>query len=142
MLILDVRARQLDGLGAWVTEFEASHGSISFWARDVIDRDGLDVSTSGSPANPGEQMMDPAAVFDRETFLVFLRELAKDREIAAARERTRPSSSQGPDAGGWENTSIEAYLASCAAWAADRPVAGPPSWRGFAEVLLAGKLYE
>ena len=87
-------------------------------------------------------MMDPASVVDRETFLVFLRELARDREVAAARERAKPNSPYGPDAGGWENTSIEGYLESCAAWATDRPLAATATWRVFAEVLLAGKLYE
>ena len=87
-------------------------------------------------------MMDPASVVDRDTFVVFLRELARDRGIAAAHERANPSSPYGPDAGGWENTSIEAYLESCAAWATDRPFAAPASWRVFAEVLLAGKFYE
>ena len=86
--------------------------------------------------------MDPASVVDRETFLVFLRELARDREIAAAHELSKPSSPYGPDAGGWENTSIETYLESCAAWATDQPVPATASWRVFAEVLLAGKLYE
>jgi hypothetical protein len=41
MVILDVRQRRLDGLGVWVTDFEASHGKISFWAREVVDRDNL-----------------------------------------------------------------------------------------------------
>lgn len=87
-------------------------------------------------------MMDPASVVDRETFLLFLRELARDREMAVARERAKPSSPYGPDAGGWENTSIEAYLESCAAWAEAWPVPASASWRVFAEVLLAGKFYE
>jgi hypothetical protein len=39
MAILDVRARRLDGLAVWVTDFEASSRKISFWARDVVDRD-------------------------------------------------------------------------------------------------------
>jgi hypothetical protein len=86
--------------------------------------------------------MDPASVVDRETFLVFLRELARDREVAAAQERAHPSSPYGPDAGGWENRSIEAYLEACAAWATDQPVSSSASWRAFAEVLLAGKFYE
>lgn len=41
MVILDVRRRQLEGLNVWVTDFEASSGKISFWAREVVDRDGL-----------------------------------------------------------------------------------------------------
>jgi hypothetical protein len=44
MTILDVRKRGLDGLAVCVTDFEASWGKISFWARDVIDRDRLEAS--------------------------------------------------------------------------------------------------
>lgn len=39
MVILDVSARQLDGIRVHVADFEASEGSIEFWARDVIDLD-------------------------------------------------------------------------------------------------------
>jgi len=42
MVILDVRDRRLDGLAVWVTDFEGSCGKISFWARDVVDRDKLE----------------------------------------------------------------------------------------------------
>lgn len=44
MVILDVHARRLDGINVWVTDFEASHGSVSFWAREVVDRDRLETS--------------------------------------------------------------------------------------------------
>jgi hypothetical protein len=39
MCILDVRARQLDGLGVRVAEFEQSYGTPSFWAARVVDLD-------------------------------------------------------------------------------------------------------
>ncbi len=39
MEILDVRHRQLGGIGVRVGDCEASRGSITFWARDVIDLD-------------------------------------------------------------------------------------------------------
>ncbi len=39
MRILDVRPRQLDGLGVRVEDFEQSWGKVSFWARDVLDLD-------------------------------------------------------------------------------------------------------
>ncbi len=39
MKILDVRKRQLDAIGVWVTDVEASHGSLTFWAKNVIDLD-------------------------------------------------------------------------------------------------------
>lgn len=39
MEILDVRARQLEDVGVRVGDFEASFGSITFWAREVVDLD-------------------------------------------------------------------------------------------------------
>lgn len=37
MCILDVRHRQLDGIGVRVADFEASWGKVTFWAHEVID---------------------------------------------------------------------------------------------------------
>jgi hypothetical protein len=42
MVILDVRARQLERLNVRVIDSEGTWGSITFWARDVVDRDTLD----------------------------------------------------------------------------------------------------
>jgi len=39
MRILNVRRRQLDGLGVMVEDFEASSGRVTFWAREVRDLD-------------------------------------------------------------------------------------------------------
>jgi len=39
MEILDVRHRGLEGIGVRVGDFEASWGSITFWARTVVDLD-------------------------------------------------------------------------------------------------------
>jgi len=39
MQILDVRDRQLDGIGVEVSDFESSHGAIRFMARTVVDLD-------------------------------------------------------------------------------------------------------
>ncbi len=39
MYFSDVRARGMEGLGVRVGDFEASPGSVRFWARDVIDLD-------------------------------------------------------------------------------------------------------
>lgn len=39
MVIYDVRARQWENIGVRVDDFEASRGSIKFWAREVIDLD-------------------------------------------------------------------------------------------------------
>ncbi len=37
MVILDIRARQLDGLNVQVADWEASNGTITFFARDVVE---------------------------------------------------------------------------------------------------------
>jgi hypothetical protein len=39
MCILDVRHRQLEGIGVRVADFEASLGAVTFWAREVTDLD-------------------------------------------------------------------------------------------------------
>jgi hypothetical protein len=39
MLIMDVRHRGMEGIGEWVTDFEASPGAVTFWAESVIDLD-------------------------------------------------------------------------------------------------------
>jgi hypothetical protein len=44
MEILDVSKRQLEGLGVHVTDFENTSGSITFWARDVVDLDSVETS--------------------------------------------------------------------------------------------------
>lgn len=44
MIIFDITERGYDRCSVWVTDFEASSGSITFWARDVIDRDQTDFS--------------------------------------------------------------------------------------------------
>lgn len=92
-------------------------------------------------------------VEDQESFLVFVRELVKDRENAVKKEMKNPSSLYGADAGGWENTSIESYLKSAAAWAEDSQFGSKMAfseyelkdvseWRKFAAFLMAGRVYE
>jgi len=87
-------------------------------------------------------------VNSERSLLDFIAALIKDRCEAIAAEERNPSSPYGPDAGGWENTSIERFLEAAAAWAestnfgltkglhADNP------WRRFANFLACGKDYE
>jgi hypothetical protein len=51
----------------------------------------------------------------------------------------------------WENWDLGAYLESMAAWMTDmdryrrhvgQPFSSEPSWKAFAEILYAGKIYE
>lgn len=85
---------------------------------------------------------------DQASFVAFVRALVADRRDAVAREAHAPSSPYGPDANGWENTSIEAFLGAALSWAEDTQVGrshglgGAPSWRTFALFLSAGKGYE
>ncbi|MEW8439690.1 MAG: hypothetical protein AB2689_16200 [Candidatus Thiodiazotropha taylori] len=92
-------------------------------------------------------------VEDQESFLVFVRELVKDRERAVNKENENPSPPYGPDAGGWENTSIESYLEGAIAWAEDSQfgskmafpdyeIKSVSEWRKFAAFLMAGRVYE
>ena len=39
MEIKDVRRRQMQGLGVYVGDFEASSGAVNFWADEVVDLD-------------------------------------------------------------------------------------------------------
>ena len=87
-------------------------------------------------------------VNSERSLLNFINALVKDREGAVSAEKENPSSPYGPDAGGWENTSIEAYLESAAAWAESTNFGLtqglPPDnpWRRFAAFLYCGKIYE
>jgi len=87
-------------------------------------------------------------VDSEESFLAFITALAKDRRDAVVAEKDNPSSPYGPDAGGWENTSIEDFLEAATAWAevtnfglAQGLVPDNP-WKRFAVFLYSGKFYE
>lgn len=45
MVILDISARQLDGLNVEVANYENHQGSIELYARDVIDLDAQEVTS-------------------------------------------------------------------------------------------------
>ena len=91
--------------------------------------------------------LDTDSVVDCESFLVFVRALIADRRASLAAEQSSPSSPYGPDAGGWENITIESFLFAALRWAEGRTefndLASPEIlWRGFARFLIMGKLYE
>jgi hypothetical protein len=46
MEILDVSARQMEGVGVRVQDFEACRGAVTFWASDVVDLDTLEPTAS------------------------------------------------------------------------------------------------
>jgi hypothetical protein len=90
------------------------------------------------------------SVHDEATFLEFLLALRDSREASIARENESPSSPYGPDAGGWENTTIERFFDAAVRWARTSsnglPLAGYelPSnpWRRCADILYAAIGYE
>ncbi len=90
------------------------------------------------------------SVHDEETFLQFLLALRDDREASEAQEKASPSSPYGPDARGWENTTIPRFLDAAVAWARASgkglPLADyvPPAnpWRRCADILYVAKGYE
>ncbi len=61
--------------------------------------------------------LNPDTVHDRESFFAFVGALAADRRSSVAAEKIEPSSPCGPDAGGWENVSIESFLEAALTWA-------------------------
>jgi hypothetical protein len=87
-------------------------------------------------------------VSSEESLLAFVAALAKDRRDAAVAEGDNLSSPYGPDAGGWENTSIEDFLEGAASWVEDTNFGLtqglPPDnpWKRFAAFLYVGKIYE
>ena len=96
--------------------------------------------------------LDPDTVHDRESFLAFVQALVADREAAVEAEQRNPTDPRVlglvPDAGGWYNFTIEAYLNASLSWAEDtgmgvrQGLPPEPSCRAFAEFLLCGKIYE
>jgi hypothetical protein len=88
------------------------------------------------------------AVHDEESFLQFLLALRDDREASTEQEKAPRRSPYGPDALGWENTTIERFFDTAVRWARDS-VNGNPyykrpdnPWRRCADILFAAKGYE
>lgn len=87
-------------------------------------------------------------VKDEESLLAFVRELQLDRIVSIEQERKSKSSPYGPDARGWENTSIESFLEGALSWAdatnfgATQGLLPSNPWRKFAVFLYCGKIYE
>ncbi|CAN5271249.1 hypothetical protein BH11PLA2_BH11PLA2_12590 [soil metagenome] len=100
------------------------------------------------PSSEDELYQALELVHDEETFLQFLLALRDDREASIAAEKITTSSPYGPDAGGWENTTIERFLDTAVVWAR-ASVNGIPfyihpdnPWRRCADILFAAKSYE
>jgi hypothetical protein len=83
-------------------------------------------------------------VDSKETFLEFVAALRTDWEASRAEESAQPSSPYGPAAREWENPDLGRFLEAMQAWTEDMGdrVAAQPSWRTFADMLMAAKIYE
>ena len=87
-------------------------------------------------------------VCDEKSLIDFVNVLIDDRARAIKAERQNPSSPYGPDAGGWENISIESFLEAAVAWAEssdfglNQGLTTNNPWKRFAAFLYAGKIYE
>jgi hypothetical protein len=83
-------------------------------------------------------------VDSKESFLEFVAALRTDWAASRAAEQTSPSSPYGPAARGWENVELGGFLEAMQAWTEDMDerVPAAPSWRTFADMLYAAKIYE
>ncbi len=88
------------------------------------------------------------AVNDERTFLEFVRALHEDRADEVQKEKASRSNPYGLDANGWENSTIEQFLASAIAWAEStnlgltQGLSQNNPWKRFAVFLYCGKIYE
>lgn len=78
----------------------------------------------------------------KESFLEFVSLLGADWEWSQAIEKTTQSSPYAANVLGWENPSLGSFQGALAAWGEDSPISSEASWRSFAEMLLAAKIYE
>jgi hypothetical protein len=85
-------------------------------------------------------------VHDRDTFIEFVWALVRDREETTQHEQAAPVEQRGYGAFGWQNDTIDGFfgaaLACLDANEAKDDYLREPSWRGFAEFLYGGKIYE
>ena len=86
--------------------------------------------------------LDPDAVHDRDSFILFVEALIKDREHAEALERESPELHRWDGANGWQNSTISAFLGGALAGSDAWKVPAEPSWHDLALFLFLGKIYE
>lgn len=88
-------------------------------------------------------------VHSKETFLRFLKAVIADLHDSEEQESVSPSSPYGPNANDWENPTLDRFLEAMHIWSFtsyaltdELNVPEEPSWRTFAEMLAAAKVYE
>ena len=102
--------------------------------------------TEESGASPNQTELHKLAerVNSKESFLEFVAALRADWEASRAAEQVSPSSPYGPAARGWENPYLGYFLEAMQSWTEDMEerVPAAASWRTFADMLYAAKIYE
>ena len=78
-------------------------------------------------------------VHDQESFVLFVRSLAKDRAMAQEIEASDPRRYSLDGALGWKNADISSFLYAASS---TRSASAPADWRWFAEFLYSGKVVE
>jgi hypothetical protein len=80
-------------------------------------------------------------VDSKESFLEFVAALRADWDASRVDEQASP---YGPYARGWENPDLGRFLEAMQAWMEDmgERIPATPSWRTFAKMLIAAKIYE
>jgi hypothetical protein len=85
-------------------------------------------------------------VHDRDTFIAFVWALIRDREETTERENQAPPEQRGYGAFGWQNDTIDSFLAAALACLDANETRDDylrePSWQGFAHFLFGGMIYE
>ncbi len=82
-------------------------------------------------------------VNSKETFFQFVKALKEDKLDEDKKEKEKPSNPYGPGWNGWENGDIPAFLEAIEAYGEDsHQITEEPSWKNFALLLYAGKMYE
>jgi hypothetical protein len=83
-------------------------------------------------------------VNSKETFLEFLSALRSDWEAFRIEDQSKKKSHSELATRGWENPDLGSFLEAMSAWTVDMRERIPdrPSWRTFADMLMAAKIYE
>ena len=83
-----------------------------------------------------------AAVATRSDLAQFVRVLLADCRENAAAEASTPSGPWTSATAGWENPTLDRFLEALAGYADEGQGDQPATWRTFAELLAAAKVYE
>lgn len=87
-------------------------------------------------------------VVDEESFIEFVKALAKDLDDENEKEAVNPSSPYGSGVNGWENKDLSNFLWTMSHWADtsknNLPYYKKPEnpWQRMANILSAAKIYE